>query len=148
MQHFADFGYIKQANKQLKRMYETKIDPISARNLGELSAEKYPPDKQYFDSMLTRGRYTRKQKNDTTDPLTRPIVTEVRTGQKSPEQLGKDWSDIRKNTDSAINSTHLGFRKDPYKGYGGMMEEAIPIDELYNTKKVRNTTSRLSGLVP
>lgn len=39
MQHFADFGYVKQANKQLKRIYETKIDPVSARNLGELSAK-------------------------------------------------------------------------------------------------------------
>lgn len=148
MQHFADFGYVKQANKQLKRIYETKIDPVSARNLGELSAKKYPPDKEYFNSMLTRGRYTRKQRNDTTDPLTRPIITEVRTEEKSPEQLSRDWSDIRKNLDSAINSTYLGFRKDPFKGYGGMMEEPIPINELYNTKKIRNTRSRLSGLVP
>lgn len=98
--------------------------------------------------MLTRGRYTRKQRNDTTDPLTRPIITEVRTEEKSPEQLSRDWSDIRKNLDSAINSTYLGFRKDPFKGYGGMMEEPIPINELYNTKKIRNTRSRLSGLVP
>lgn len=138
MQHFADFGYVRQANKQLKRMYETKIDPISAKNLGELSAKKYPPDKEYFDSMLTRGRYTRKQDTSKVDPLTNPAKpSALVVGDKT----NNEWSEIRTTEDKAASpTTYLGYRKDPYKGYGGMMEEAIPSQDL--NKRYR---SRLTG---
>ena len=39
----------------------------------------------------------------------------------------KNYSDIRKVDDYAAAPTgYLGFQNDPYKGYGGMMEEPVP----------------------
>lgn len=158
MQHFANFGYVRAANKQLKKIHEMQnyeTFPLDygkrkGKSLGAvaLNAKNTGDKKMMQDYLLSNKRDVRQGREILKDPLTRPIVSEVRTGEKSPEQLGRDWSDVRKNSDPAINSTYTGFRTDPFKGYGGMMEEAIPIDELYNTKKVRNTTSRLSGLVP
>ena len=77
MQHFANFGIVKKANKQLKR---------------------------------------------------NTYVSESGNG------IDKNWSDVRQTDDKAASATgYLGFRKDPYKGYGGMMEESIPHKDFWTT---------------
>jgi hypothetical protein len=89
MQHFANFGIVKKANKQLKNIYESKTGGVHPNNyanpnkLGEISstaartASRYPNDAEesitYAKEILSRGkadaRYLRARNNR--DPLTR-----------------------------------------------------------------------------
>jgi len=155
MQHFTNFGIIKQANKQLKNIYESKTGGTHPNNLanptslGKLSGMTAKSIKQYPDEvdwvkndaqeLLARGKRDRRTlRTREVDPLATPAKPwELSAGDKTD----KEWSEIRTTRDRAISpTTYLGFRKDPYKGYGGMMEEAIPSQDL--NKRYR---SRLSG---
>jgi len=87
MQHFANFGYVKVANKQLKNLYESKTGGVHPNNLanpnriGEISkvasvtAQKYPDDvneikgdwKETLKKGKTSARYLRV--TNSVDPL-------------------------------------------------------------------------------
>ena len=192
MQHFthfrsfeADFGYVKQANKQLKRLNELKNNSLGTVaesvassdlknvNLGEAKRKinqnlttsrrtskkrdfyTENPDIQdkdvFFDyedtfPYITRGENRRQMRIETgLPPVSRKLKNSEDTSsrydsiQPSKElQVKKlnrdDFTDIRKTKDTAASPTgYLGYRKDPYKGYGGMMEE--PVDMSYSTLK-------------
>lgn len=164
MQHFANFGYIKKANKQLKNLQEIK-QGLSVR-LGRISNEASSSNSDIRSDALnyltgngdrvayaknhTRKRRAEQNKADI-DPLTKRIGTETHpyyggtfVEDYNTQRLPKTgWSDIRKTDDRATSSTgYLGFRTDPFKGYGGMMEEAIPLRDFPITKKYY---SRLTG---
>ncbi|UQS94921.1 hypothetical protein Pam2_41 [Pseudanabaena phage Pam2] len=192
MQHFthfrsfeADFGYVKQANKQLKRLNELKNNSLGTVaesvassdlknvNLGEAKRKinqnlttsrrtskkrdfyTENPDIQdkdvFFDyedtfPYITRGENRRQMRIETgLPPVSRKLKNSEDTSsrydfiQPSKElQVKKlnrhDFTDIRRTKDTAASPTgYLGYRKDPYKGYGGMMEE--PVDMSYSTLK-------------
>ena len=192
MQHFthfrsfeADFGYVKQANKQLKRLNELKNNSLGTVaesvassdlknvNLGEAKRKinqnlttsrrtskkrdfyTENPDIQdkdvFFDyedtfPYITRGENRRQMRRETgLPPVSRKLKNSEDTSsrydfiQPSKElQVKKlnrhDFTDIRRTKDTAASPTgYLGYRKDPYKGYGGMMEE--PVDMSYSTLK-------------
>lgn len=148
MEHFtsfyADFGIVKQANKQLKRLQEGK----GGTGVGEVARtsalrEKYPESfeqiprdtvKNEVNQNVGDNRRFRRTLDRQTDPLTKPVnlsydFPRVKAEAKLPT---KDFTEIRKTGDTAASeSGYLGFRTDPYKGYGGMMEEAIPKTEIY-----------------
>ena len=144
MEHFANFGYVKQANKQLKRLEEMK-SPYKGRKLGEISDPSWSGTPA---ESVVRGNIaaTRNKRKDS------PFNAKIRDDLKYPYKKRMDisseyrldapeWSDVRKvKDDAASQSGYLGFRKDPFKGYGGMMEEAIPQNEiekrLFTTKKL------------
>ena len=177
MKHFADFGYVKQANKQLKRLNDlqgtkiaipnkSRLNPSSLETgLGNISGNLTKDfDKGLINTTpkntlnqvnlqleekLSRKRAIRQSGLDKQDPLNRPVKYSYKEATLEPKELPtKDWSDIRKTDDTAASSTnYLGFRKDPYKGYGGMMEEPIPVQDLYpdGISKVKMPVSRLTG---
>jgi hypothetical protein len=95
MQHFANFGIVKQQNKALSRKV-TINQGIEAASKPYQSRVGVPiPDKQNF-------------------------------------------IDIRKVDDYAASpSGYLGFRTDPFKGYGGMMEEPVPTKKYKRTETVK-----------
>jgi hypothetical protein len=166
MQHFthfrsfgADFGIVKQANKQLKKLKESKSLYDETESLGTLSeklvASGASPRLAKTKLTANRGFY-RENKKGLPDPLLQSprenITSTVTILENTPELPTKDWSDIRKTGDTAASSTgYLGFRKDPYKGYGGMMEEPIPKEELfpnggkYTRLQESTIKSRVSG---
>lgn len=151
MQHFVDFGYIKQANKQLKKINELSKatgEGDYPKPLGQLA--KQTKNVEYQKEYLNRQlRQERRKKIYKQDPLSFPVSESrdlIRT--KKLPLPEKDWSDIRKTNDGGASTTgYLGFRKDPFKGYGGMMEEEIPFSELYGNGStvVRKRVSRISG---
>lgn len=192
MQHFthfrsfeADFGYVKQANKQLKRLNELKNNSLGTVaesvassdlknvNLGEAKRKVNQnlttsrrtgkkrdfytenPDIQdkdvFFDyedtfPYITRGENRRQMRIETgLPPVTRKLKNSEDTSSRydsiqpikelQVKKLNRDdFTDIRRTKDTAASPTgYLGYRKDPYKGYGGMMEE--PVDMSYSTLK-------------
>lgn len=192
MQHFthfrsfeADFGYVKQANKQLKRLNELKNNSLGTVaesvassdlknvNLGEAKRKVNQnlttsrrtgkkrdfytenPDIQdkdvFFDyedtfPYITRGENRRQMRRETgLPPVTRKLKNSEDTSSRydsiqpikelQVKKLNRDdFTDIRRTKDTAASPTgYLGYRKDPYKGYGGMMEE--PVDMSYSTLK-------------
>jgi hypothetical protein len=176
MQHFADFGYVRQANKQLKRLYDlqgtkiaipdkSRLNPATLETgLGNISGNLTKDfDKGLINTIpkntlnqvnlqleekLSRKRAIRQSGLDKQDPLSRPIRHSYNE-YDAPAVLPKTgWSDIRKTDDRAASPTgYLGFRTDPYKGYGGMMEEPIPKPDLYPDgmpQTVKKYASRLS----
>ena len=165
MQHFADFGYVRTANKQLKRLNDLQGVRVSIPNksrlipstresgLGNIAGGVTNSSKQVvqeaLENKLSATRAVRQDALRLQDPLTKPVKYSYQEGTLEPKTLPtKDWSDIRKTDDTAASSTnYLGFRKDPYKGYGGMMEEAIPNEDLYpdGISKVKMPISRLTG---
>ena len=105
MQHFADFGIVKQQNRLKKKTWEKQpivdagVDNINRWDINEARAmrnhEALPNEK------VLKGRL----KPDT-----------------------KNYYDVRQTNDHAASgSGYLGYQKDPFKGYGGMMEEPVPL---------------------
>ena len=209
MQHFANFGYVKQANKQLKRLNDIRnsqgaVGELSSKfleadypyqtiesgikNLRERKAniQKFMPDrvvspvvggkpnpayivddfdspkytlvnrkniktltenlpstkndKQYFKGLLEKNlRY------DTTGGRRLQVADSEHSKNvfnSTPEIIPENptsphWSGIRKTKDTAASPTgYLGFRTNPYEGYGGMMEESIPIKDLSVARRI------------
>jgi len=147
MEHFADFGYVKQANKQLKRLNESKnlsIGALQGDGLGEKAqdavnryfrtgtseAKKIKIAKGYENILNGSLRHSRAEIKPQLDPLTKKYRKTI--SNYIPENPSSDkWSDIRKTDDyAASNSGYLGFRTDPFKGYGGMMEEPVPKNDI------------------
>ena len=166
MQHFVNFGYVKQANNQLKRLNELKLGTGIAgiktssgervKSLGNIAKNQVEsPHKSNeiiqtaLDSKIGSIRSYKQRSINKIDPLTKPIRESYREEPLPVTLPEQDWSDIRKTSDKAASSTgYLGFRKDPYKGYGGMMEESIPNAELYpnNTPQTaKKYVSRQTG---
>jgi hypothetical protein len=188
MEHFANFGYVKTANKQLKRLNEIKSG--NRGSLGSLAQETSSaelknvvagetkrsvnqnikntrntgrkrdfytenPDIQdkdvFFDyedafPYITRGENRRQMRRESgLPPVNRKLKNSEDTSSRydfvepskelQVKKLNRDdFTDIRRTKDTAASSTgYLGYRKDPYKGYGGMMEE--PVDMSYSTLK-------------
>lgn len=183
MQHFANFGVTKQANKQLKRLYEMR-SPYNA-SLGKMAdssayvvreaksmsgAENLKRDieknaKAITDQEIRNKRWERNSSKKA-DPLEgwqppyndresakRVIAKRLENPRKiyskndhaNPDFTG--FTDIRRNTDPAINATHLGFRTDPFKGYGGMMEEPVDYKKLILNRGVNRFDMR-GGMEP
>lgn len=157
MQHFVnfgtiDFGYVKAANKQLKRITDVK----NGYRLGvgikaqEYSNQKVPKDvaKRNFDGMLADSR---EAKDYDLDPLRESVKSSYikKRISNAPELPKEGWSDIRKTDDRAASpSGYLGFRTDPHQGYGGMMEEPIPKEIVYplgESRLKKQYISRLTG---
>jgi len=155
MEHFANFGVVKQANKQLRRLNELSI--ASKRDGGVLSwgegdslgnvanllagqkrAVTTPALKNHVENgvipyakkdIKEKQRDYRYLKNIESDPLKTNYINEG-VSYKIPS-TSPNFTDIRKTDDLAASTTgYLGFRTDPHKGYGGMMEEAIPPEDL------------------
>jgi hypothetical protein len=67
------------------------------------------------------------------------LMRKPTTGEYAESRLTPNtdaFTDVRKTDDlAASRSGYLGFRKDPFKGYGGMMEE--PVDLLKSGSKAR-----------
>lgn len=160
--HMGNFGYVKQANKQLKRLHEASEAPSRKyrpdNTYGNLAQTATSPEaaKEVFDTRVGIARQNKKwysQSEAGKDPLTKPLGAESYTydgKRREPEIPKTGWSDIRKVKDEAISdSGYSGFRTDPYKGYGGMMEEGIPLNEVYPNgvfEKKKRYYSRLSGM--
>ena len=161
MQHFADFGYVRTANKQLKRLHESKQAPSylmpNRSGLGQ-EAQHYADPKTFGDTLPfysragaakrknnTRVEVSRQLKldNSNSDPLLDPYTKPYeKVSLVNKKQTNPEWSDIRKTDDSAASSSgYLGFRTDPYKGYGGMMEEAVPSNELSKVNRLKRKVS-------
>jgi hypothetical protein len=95
MQHFANFGIIKQQNKALSRK-----------------------------ATINQG----------IEAASRPYQSRV--GVAVPDK--QNFNDIRKVDDYAASpSGYLGFRNDPYKGLGGMMEEPVPVKKYKRTETIK-----------
>lgn len=133
MKHFANFGYVKAANKQLKRLQEMKsglptpMGKISeAASNSELRGVRAGEAKRYLESKIQGARHSRasvSNKNDLSFPYKKEDVPDSRKLE--------GWSESRRTLDStAAPNGYLGYQKDPYKGYGGMMEEPIPMEDL------------------
>ena len=197
MQHFANFGYVKQANKQLKKLNEMSTAvrqpnhylqlPIS---LGEqadyfkmVGQSRKKEARSDVSSRVSRLRESNKRNPSKIDSYTanpkiygdnrtmlrgenrgvqetygdiyrqRDAIGDKTMPQKPPMRKPKSseeleiydrkikgepdfnsFTEVRVNSDPAIEGRYLGFRKDPYKGYGGMMEE--PVDILPSNKKL------------
>jgi hypothetical protein len=147
MQHFAHFGYVKAANKQLKKLQEIKSRSSDMQGLGELAKGRYDRGEAIINS---RKEYSRMAREPLEDYLASPLRRITKENVAQPLQVPKTgWSDIRQTSDDAISKTgYSGFRTDPHKGYGGMMEESIPIEDLYPNgffKTVNKYSSRLTG---
>lgn len=173
MQHFANFGITKQANKQLKRLYEMKATGKGegrfpegigsvAKTAAVLTSKGYPPDMSRYTDTVNRAvrdeRYRRNEKSLLNpDPLSgwrMPYNDRdsakgmIKKRQATPRTISStqdkskpnldDFTEVRANKDPVINAGYLGFRKDPYKGYGGMMEE--PVD--YKKKIINRGVNR------
>jgi hypothetical protein len=102
-------------NKLLKKRWE-----LSG---GEVAGDKYLKDYPYpSKSTLQRGRENRREMKgyESKPPL---VSNKVRTE-------SNNYSEIRPTSDGAASASgYLGYQKDPYKGYGGMMEEPVPLEE-------------------
>ena len=127
MQHFADFGYVKQANKQLKRLNDlqgvrvsipnkSRLNPATLETgLGNISGNLTKDfDKGLINTIpkntlnqvnlqleekLGRKRAIRQSGLDKQDPLTKPIRHSYNE-YDAPAVLPKTgWSDIRKTDD-------------------------------------------------
>ncbi len=136
MEHFANFGYIKQANKQLKNIYELQgkgrnetVYSSLPKSISDLSlkVEKDIPVYNTRAGQILDGqkRQSRQGRKDKKDPLSIPYSK----GRfpKYGEQTYDGFTDVRQVSDGALSRTgYAGFRTDPYKGYGGMMEEEVP----------------------
>jgi hypothetical protein len=136
MQHFTNFGYIKTANKQLRNLYETQPLYSSKKSLGDTAANlvgasnvRVGIEKRSLDERKRGRRFNRaRQKDELSLPYQKEIGYETKPT--------KDFTDIRRTLDTAASPTgYLGYRTDPFKGYGGMMEEPIPPQDLLNMKK-------------
>lgn len=147
MQHFADFGYVRTANRQLKKLQEIKSRSPSMEGLGELAKSKYDRGEDIINS---RKEHSRMGREPLKDYLATPLKRDTKENVAQDLQIPKTgWSDVRQTSDNAVSKTgYSGFRTDPYKGYGGMMEEAIPIEDLYPNgffKTINKYSSRLTG---
>jgi hypothetical protein len=102
-------------NRLLKKRWELG----GGRGAGDRYLNDYPyPSK----SALEVSRQTRRETKgyDSKPPL---VSNNVRTN--SP-----NYSEIRPTDDKAASvSGYVGYQKDPFKGYGGMMEEPVPLNE-------------------
>jgi hypothetical protein len=186
MQHFthfgsfeASFGYVKQANKQLKKLNELQQTYTGKSGLGQRASSlasiqnpqytnmtqdnlatelignrnKLKEVKDYYtdrpqlisgsflsDNYLSmpRGQNRVHARRDayiqssgaTVPPVVRkPKSSDDRFIPKRTPELIPDknsFTDIRKVDDYAASpSGYLGYQKDPFKGYGGMMEEPV-----------------------
>jgi len=152
MWFLVDFGYIKKANKQLKNLYELSGSKIrngkldKPTNLGEYVTNITHNKKDIKLSNLMKetvndtlknnrqnSRYWRGTDADK-DILKKKYKLEKGTP-KQDQSKNPNFTDIRKTDDSAASKNgYLGFRTDPYKGYGGMMEETVPDSELLQNK--------------
>jgi hypothetical protein len=90
---------------------------------GDIAGDRYLHDYTYpSKSQLLIGRGNRRQMKgyEEKPPL---VSNNVRTN--SP-----NYSEIRPTDDKAASvSGYVGYQKDPFKGYGGMMEEPVPLNE-------------------
>jgi hypothetical protein len=159
MEHFADFGYVRDTNKQLKRLSQLSQAKfpervVSQSGLGNLAKQQvenpYRNTEKIKTSLESRlgGVRAKDAWYDRLDPLSRPIRHSYNE-YDAPAVLPKTgWSDIRKTDDRVASPTgYLGFRTDPFKGYGGMMEEPIPKLDLYPDgmpQTIKKYASRLS----
>jgi len=161
MQHFANFGYVKQQNKQLKNYIHSATMGSNATphqiagNTGWMGANQF---KESTDPDLLRS-YRKVIKENSKDPLTKRLGEDYISVRKSPVEnldlslLKKDWTDVRKTNDYTASPTgYLGFRTDPFKGYGGMMEESVPSEAINSIRLkppepvyTKNYISRVSG---
>ena len=147
MQHFVNFGIIKRANKQLKKLEEIKSRSPDMQGLGTLAQGRYDRGEAIINSRKENSRMAREPLEDY---LATPLRRTTKENVAQPLQLPKTgWSDIRQTSDAAISKTgYSGFRTDPFKGYGGMMEEPVPIEDLYPNgffKPINKYSSRLTG---
>ena len=197
MEHFANFGIVKKANKQLKRLnelsetaktygYQKRENDFghTKSGLGEIAKntpENYLDKRksELLNNTLSNGRKVKSNEaldyytenptvNDKTpfrvlspdeewippkalsrgmnrvkSRLTNDLPSVSRNMRSSEEYVSpsrlltqnrkdepnrQDFTDIRKTDDRAASPTgYLGFRTDPYKGYGGMMEEPVDV---------------------
>lgn len=177
MEHFANFGVVKKANKIKKNNFLLqKGEDLYASSEGS-SVRRLLDDGYTLDSLLySHGRsprdgmaWSRANVEFPQKPVkelpqyvatknkARMLLGESRKAQRKaqdlPEVLRKPktgeyseprankpnleaFTDVRKTEDRAASPTgYLGFRKDPFKGYGGMMEE--PVDLVKGGSKAR-----------
>jgi hypothetical protein len=175
MEHFANFGYVKAANKVKKNDFLLKKGEDLYASLEGSSVRRLLDDGYTLDSLLYSHRrfptdakaWSRANVEFPQKPVkelpqylagkNRPMfLGESRKAQRKaqglPELMRKPttgeyaesrltpntdaFTDVRRTDDPAASPTgYLGFRKDPYKGYGGMMEE--PVDLLKGGNKAR-----------
>jgi hypothetical protein len=165
MEHFANFGVVKQANKQLKRLQDLKGGnigqqaahllsptitegeqnrilqsiPMSLNSLrrnkryassgDSLGSYKYP---EMYEGMKHKGqdffrgmdRLEENKRKVFRNPRGDEKYARARQSELIPDK--ESFNSIRKTDDRAASPTgYLGFRTDPYKGFGGMMEEPV-----------------------
>ena len=144
MEHFANFGVVKKANKQLKKQQELKVvGSNDSGKINNLRADK-KNDANKYDNLGFGGQPIDSSSRTLWRGENRKSLKDrVLRKPKSSEELGlteiyprknevvpntKDFTDIRKTTDGFASETgYLGFRTDPYKGLGGMMEEPVDL---------------------
>ena len=162
MQHFADFGYVRALNKDKRNLLDTMkgfgVDVTANRDsinsgLKQLDSSGISSLAKSNPDMLKRGRQSREQVVDPLDSWQRPYNngltarTKIAERKANPRKISmggtttreldvNGFTDIRPNNDPAIDATHLGFRKDPFKGYGGMMEEPVDMITKLTDKKI------------
>ena len=187
MQHFANFGIVKQANKQLKNRAINSLyraDPRNGLSESGVSDRKgivkkanqavkeakqnpkevagYAKAREFLDerlnpvingahpqaypkglshdplkyNMMSEGQVVMGRGDNRTEMReNNPVLRKPKSGEYYPKTRDREvvpdtngFSDIRKTDDHAASPTgYLGFRTDPYKGYGGMMEEPVDV---------------------
>lgn len=132
MQHFANFGITRTANRLKKKEFQ-----LAQGNKNYLDNTGYDiathqkvrggwaDDTPMFLARQSMQWDGNKYKND--NPKAKVYVPSEKYSSPKHIPITEGFTDIRRVSDrTASPSGYLGFRTDPYKGYGGMMEEPVP----------------------
>jgi hypothetical protein len=132
MQHFADFGITRTVNRLKKKQFQLDQGNKNYLNNTGYDIETHQkvmggwaddtPMYLARQSMYWDGN---KYKND--NPKAKVYMPSEKYSTSKRIPISEGFTDIRKVSDTAASPTgYLGFRKDPFKGFGGMMEEPVP----------------------
>lgn len=128
MQHFANFGITRTANRLKKKEFQLNQgnkNYLSNTGYDIVTHEKvmggFPDDTPMYLARQSMGKYG----ND--NPKAKVYMPSEKYSAPKHIPITEGFTDIRRVSDTAASpSGYLGFRTDPYKGYGGMMEEPVP----------------------
>lgn len=130
MQHFANFGITRAANRIKKKEFQlAQGNKNYLDNTGyDIATHQKVMGGWADDTPMFLARQSKPQYgyDNPKAKVYEPSQKYSRIIKHIPNKDG--FTDIRQTNDRAASpSGYLGFRTDPHKGYGGMMEEPVPI---------------------
>lgn len=136
MQHFANFGITRTANRLKKKEFQlAQGNKNYLDNTGyDIATHQKVMGGWVDDTPMYLARQSKPQYGYD-NPKAKVYEPSRKYSRIKHSPLTEGFTDIRETNDRAASpSGFLGFRTDPYKGYGGMMEEPVP-----STKKIIKT---------